>query len=205
MLHLNGNLMCAVDTETTGDRPGFHDLIQVCILPLGWDLKPIFKTKEGRSLTPFYCELKPRRLENYTNEPKLNVKREVLSKICLDGLDPDSAADLFMEWYEKLNLAVNKRISPLAQNWPFDREFLMDWMGRAQFGHIFDARYRDTMSAALFENDKADFRNLHYPYPKVNLAYLASQLKVEHQRAHDALQDCVVTAEVYRRMLSTSI
>jgi DNA polymerase III epsilon subunit-like protein len=39
------------------------------------------------------------------------------------------------------------------------------------------------------------------PYPKVNLQYLATTLGVKAERAHDALSDCQVTAEVYKRLV----
>jgi DNA polymerase III epsilon subunit-like protein len=53
MVHLNGNLLCAVDVETTGIIPGFHDLIQVAALPLNADLEPL------KTVPPFYMNLKP--------------------------------------------------------------------------------------------------------------------------------------------------
>lgn len=200
MTHLNDNILCVVDTETTGDKVGFHDLVEVCVLPLDSELK-VYK-----GVIPFYVELKPRRPENcHPDVADIEIHRSRLCHAQIHGLDPDAAADLFDEWYMKLGLKVNKRISPLAQNWPFDRGFLIDWLGLLSFNRYFDARYRDTMVAALFENDKADFHAESYPYPKVNLKYLASCLKVETIRMHDALQDCLVTAEVYRRMLSRSM
>lgn len=194
MIHLNGNLLAVVDTETTGTMAGFHDLIQVCVLLLDSELKPL------RGRVPFYADLKPRRPHNCAPEV-VDKNRAAICKASIDGLDPDRAADLFDEWFCKLGLGEYKRISPLAQNWPFDRAFLIDWLGQAAFERYFDARYRDTMVAALFENDTADFRVEPCPYAKVNLQYLASQLKVPTDRAHEALADCMTTAEVYRQMI----
>jgi DNA polymerase III epsilon subunit-like protein len=195
MIHLNGNLLCAVDTETTGTVPGKHDLIQVCILPLDSELKPL------KDINPFYILLKPKRPEN-ADPDAMRVHKIPMSDLVNQGIDPYEAEILFEEWFNKLGLPHNKKISPLAQNWPFDRGFILDWLGVPAFEQFFDRYYRDTMVAALFCNDLADFKVEQTPYPKVNLKYLASQLKVEHDRAHDALGDCVVTAEVYRRMLT---
>jgi DNA polymerase III epsilon subunit-like protein len=47
--------------------------------------------------------------------------------------------------------------------------------------------------------------DIEIPFPKVNLQYLCSQLKVERDRSHEAMQDCVATAEVYRKMLRDAI
>ncbi len=194
MIHLNNNLLCVVDVETTGTRVGFHDLIQVCVLPLDSELKP------WKGVVPFYMDIKPRRPENCTPE-LVPLHREKLCRAQISGMDADRAADLFAEWYQKLKLLPNKRISPLAQNWPFDRGFMIDWLGPTGFEEYFDARYRDTMVAALFDNDVADFRAELCPYPKVNLQYLATTLGVLTDRSHDAIQDCLTTAEVYRRLI----
>ena len=43
--HLNGNLLCSVDTETTGLRAGYHELIQLGVVPLDGDLKPCLEPK----------------------------------------------------------------------------------------------------------------------------------------------------------------
>jgi len=199
VIHLNGNVLCAVDTETTGDRVGHHDVIQICVLALNCDIRPDLK------VVPFYTYLKPRRPENCLHEEDLKIGRAKLCEAQLNGLDPDRAADLFDEWFEKLGLAPGKRISPLAQNWPFDRGFLIDWLGHENFEHYFDARFRDTMAVASFENDIAAFRVEPYPYQKVKLQYLASTLRVEaNGKAHDALRDCLTVAEVYRRMIHNS-
>ncbi len=191
--HLNGNLLCVVDCETTGDRPGFHDVVQVCFLPLDGMLKP------AKGITPFYCSIQPKRPENI--DPDVMKKgRTIILDAMTNGLEAYRAADLFDEWYKHLNLGYEKRIAPLAQNWPFDCEFVSDWLGRESCKQYFDSRYRDSMVAATFMNDRADFQGEPLPHAKVNLQYLASTYKVEHQRAHDALQDCIVTAEIYRLM-----
>ena len=95
---------------------------------------------------------------------------------------------------------------PIAHNWVFDREFIIDWLDIKGFEMYFDPRYRDTMAVSLFENDKAEMRGeMHHPYPKNNLQYLCSQLKVEREKSHTALDDCVATAEVYRKLIQGSV
>ena len=209
-MHLNDNILCVVDTETTGLRAGFHDIIQVCILPLDSNLVPL-KEHKGKSILPFYMEIKPKRPESIgewkgsefkiTDNSAMRVNKLDIFRIMQTAIDPDRAADLLDAWFEKFNFPYGKKISVLAQNWPFDREFLIDWLGHESFGQYFDRRYRDASVAALFCNDQADLHNERCPFPKVNLEYLASTLKVDHRNAHDAMNDCLVTAEVYRRML----
>ena len=40
MIHLNGNILCAVDVETTGLEVGFHEIWQIAVLPLDSNIKP---------------------------------------------------------------------------------------------------------------------------------------------------------------------
>lgn len=193
MTHLNNNLMCVVDCETTGDTPGHHDVYQVCVLPLNADLKPF------KDLAPFYCDMQLKRPENIDPD----VYRKHKQQICtaqIGGLDPYRAADLFDEWFQKLHLPYKKQIVPIAQNWPFDRGWLIDWLGKVSFQEYFSPLYRDTMTASLFSNDRADFHNEPVPFAKNNLKWLSKTFGIPHDRAHDALQDCIVTAEVYRQM-----
>jgi DNA polymerase III epsilon subunit-like protein len=197
LTHLNSHLLCAVDCETTGKQAGVHDLIQICVLPLDVEIRPITDYR------PFYMELKPKRPENIDPE----AMRKNRLKICnseLRGIDPWHAYDLFEEWVRGLGeagyLPPGKRLVPLAHNWPFDREFVIDWMGFLSFDHHFDGRYRCSMAAASFVNDSKDFKNEHLPYAKVELKYMTRLLDVPHDNAHDALQDCVATAELYRKM-----
>jgi DNA polymerase III epsilon subunit-like protein len=193
LTHLNDHLLCAVDTETTGRKPGFHDLIQICVLPLNAELKP------AKEFQPFYTELQLKRPENV--DPDAMRKNRV--KICTaqtNGLDPDQAADLFDEWFKALRLPSDKRIVPLAHNWPFDRGFIVDWLGDMTVEHLFDGRFRDTMAVANFMNDRADFQVTALPFSKVDLPYMCATYKIPHERAHDALQDCLATAELYRQM-----
>ena len=60
------------------------------------------------------------------------------------------------------------------------------------------------MSTALFFNDLADHHVEQIPFPKVNLRFVATRLRLEMDEGkfHDALYDCITTAKVYKRMLS---
>lgn len=209
MLHLNNNILCVVDVETTGPDHKIHDIIEICVLPLNKWLKP------DKNILPFCMNLVPMRKENIDFEA-LRVQRKhldkvVKDKVCYDkrrmvditlrGCEPSRAADLFVEWWEKLKLIPFKRIMPIAHNWVFDRDFIIDWLGYETFDMCFDPRYRDTMAMSLYDNDIAGYHVTDFPYPKNNLAYLCSQLGIEHGQAHTALDDCVATAEAYRLMI----
>jgi DNA polymerase III epsilon subunit-like protein len=195
MIHLNGNLLCAVDVETTGLDPAKHDVIQIAVLPLDSEIRPL------KTVMPFYMNMQPKRPENIDYQAMQVSKLDTL-KIINMSIDPWKATDLFEEWFEKLNLPVGKKLMPLAHNWVFDRQFIMEWLGGPKsFEYFFHHHYRDSMTAALYLNDRAEQHVEKIPIPKVSLNYCGTVFRVPNAKAHDALQDCIQTAEVYRRML----
>jgi DNA polymerase III epsilon subunit-like protein len=194
MITLNGNVLCAIDVETTGLNPGFHEITQVCFLPLDENLKP------RKDIVPFDLNLHID-YEERIDWGALRISKINFLKHQQQAIDKYRAADLFEDWVEKLNLPLNKRISPLAHNWPFDRAFILDWLQPIGFGNYIDGRFRDTMALASSINDIYDRLNEPVPFPKVNLSYIASMLKIPHEGAHNALNDCVVTAQVYASLL----
>lgn len=196
MRHLNANLLCAIDVETTGLQPGYHEIYQVAILPLDSNIKPCKKT------TPFYLDLLITRPENIDKKAiKMNkidfVRRQQRA------IDPFTAADFLDDWFDRLQLPIYKRLCVLAQNWPFDRAFLKEWLGTASFEHLFSPLYRDTMVNTIFHSDLSDFRGDKIKFVQHNLQYLCQKLDVKNEKPHDALQDCIATAEVYRRLILT--
>jgi DNA polymerase III epsilon subunit-like protein len=209
MKHLNGNILAVVDCETTGVDPMNNEIIEICIAPVNFEYKI--------TAMPFHVKIKPERLESidfeairamrqYSDFWAENVckSKDKINQLLAHGMDKFEAADLLAKWFEDLKLPPLKRIMPIAHNWVFDSGFISQWIGTKSFEYIFDPRYRDTMAVSLFLNDLADMKNEQYPYPKNNLQYLCSELKVERTRAHTALDDAVATAEVYRRLLTNA-
>ncbi len=196
MIHLNGNLLCVVDVETTGLDPAQHDVIQIAVLPLDSEIKPL------KTVYPFYMNMKPKRPENI-DWKAATVTKLNMAQLINSAIDPWTAVDLFEEWFRKLNLPVGRKIMPLAHNWPFDRQFILEWLGGPRsFEYFFHHHYRDSMCASLYLNDRAEQHIDHIPIPKVSLEYCCTVFGVQNLKAHDALQDCITTAEVYRRMLT---
>lgn len=203
MQHWNNHQMVVVDLETSGLDPYYHEILQICILPLDSNIQP------RKDVTPFYIELRPDFPQRIEKEA-IRVNKLDINRICQRGFDQEKAKDLLDEWVNKLGLAYTaygnrKRLIPLGQGIMFDIPFLKRWLGVTHFHEIFDSRVRDTEIAAVFLNDIAGMHAEVVPYSKVNLTWLCKQLKVPLDRAHDALQDCLATAEVYRRMLQRGL
>ncbi len=197
-IHLNGNIFCAVDVETTGLDAEKHSIIELCIFPLKGDYT------QNKQWLPFNCTMQPIPGREIDQEA-LQVNRIDLAKVMLNSLDAYKVADLLVEWFEKLKLGMNKRIVPIAQNWPFDRGFIINWLGVKTYELIFDRQYRDTFEYACNQNDRADMLQQPIPFPKQNLKYLASKFGIVNPDPHRALGDCVTTAAVYKQLLLTAM
>lgn len=191
---MNGNLLCAIDVETTGLIVGENDIWEMCVLPLNKDYKP---NKEFKFWNQRY---KIKRPEN-VNDGALRLTNLNKADLLTTGLDPWDAADKFIDWFERLKLGKDKKIIPLASNWPFDREFIKEWLGQKNFDYVFHGHYRDTQPLAAFINDRADMLRDDFPFGRIGLSSLCTKLNVTNTNPHRALYDCIATADVYCAML----
>lgn len=191
MIHANGHLICAIDTETTGLNYNLHDIIEIAIVPLDYNLEP-----DDRM--PFHVEIAPSKLDNIDYS---FIKKSKIDYLLDNAFTQHTALELFVEWFERLNLH-GKRIMPLAHNWLFDKTFVEEWTGPHSYNYIFDGRYRDLMSVAMFINDCDDFHRQTYHFPKYKLSYVCSQLGLEcdSDLFHTALYDAIKTAEAYKKL-----
>jgi DNA polymerase III epsilon subunit-like protein len=197
--HWNKNMMCAMDTETTGLKPGFHEIIQFACVPLNYDYTPL------TGVLPFDTLIRPNFPERIDKQA-LEVNGLTLEKIMDVGFSSDKVIDLFEEWFTKLPILPNKygspnRIMPLGHNYAFDKAFLIEFFGPLNYDRYFHYHFRDSMVAALFINDREGVRNNQIPYPKVNLKYLATTLGVPLGRSHTALDDAACSAACYKKLL----
>lgn len=204
MIHWNGNPMCVIDTETTGLHAGWHDLIQICIMPLDSNLKV------RRDVMPFYIEMVPDHPERA--DPKaMQINKLDFAIIGQRGHHPDKARDMLEEWIQKklkpgrTKYGNPKKILPLGQNYPFDMGFIKAWLGNETYNDWFHYSYRDTKVVANYLNDHAGMHVEKVPFAKTSLGSMAKKLNVELDNAHDALADCKATAEIYRRMLQQGL
>ncbi len=193
-VHLNGNVLAAVDVETTGRQPGWHEIIQIAIQPLDSKCEPL----EG--VSPFYHTIKPEHPE------RAEAKATAVHKLDIDHLVLHSAdkwqvADWLDEWWGNLGLPHRRTIVPLAQNWQYEAGFLKAWLGMESFDHFFYWAARYTMLIAIYLNDCAYMRGRPIPFPFVGLPALCKHFGIINENPHDALADARAEAIVYRHLL----
>lgn len=194
MTHLAGNLLAAIDFETTGRRPGYHEVIQIAILPLDHNLQP------HPDVPTFYLTIRPDHPERC--QAQATAVHEIdIDLLMLHAPSQDRAVDLLCEWFNKLDLPPNRVVIPLAHNWAFECSFLKGWLGVELADQIFHSHARDSMLLAASLNDRAFFIGENIPFPKIGLPILCKQLGIPYDNAHDALADCQAAAELYRTLL----
>lgn len=195
MLHLNGNLLAAIDTETTGIDPTTHEIIEIAIIPLTHALKP------HPNIIPFSLKLKPDKPENI-DYAAMSCNKAELMQLLLNGVAQATAADMLDRWFASIGLGENKRLVPVGHNYTsFDRLFINEWIGKANYAHIFDFHDRDTFIIAQYLNDRSWFVNEKPPFPKQGLSYVASQLGIKNPAPHTALGDAWTAGEIYRKIM----
>lgn len=211
MKHLNGNVFCAIDTETTGLDPFENEIVEIAAVILNpYTLDPV------DTCIPFNLILKPENVKtidpqamrvagmthDVIEKDKIIQKKEPLLNVMEHGVDRYMAAEMFVEWFNAMGLADRKKLIPVAHNWVFDSIFIRRWLGNKTFELLFSPLYRDTLPISLFENDIRGYRGDEYLFQKNNLSYLCSTMHIERDRAHRALDDAIATAKVFKTILT---
>lgn len=194
LLNLDGHMLVAVDVETTGRLAGYHEIIQIAVVPLTSSIEPV------PNVNPFYMDIAPEHPERVEHNASMvhGLDIATLMDNCPDGW---RVADLFDEWFQSLDLPFNKRLVPLAHNWAFERGFLTHWLGIESMNQFFHFHPRDSMLFALSINDAANFHGYPTPFPYVGLGAMCKKFGIEIVKAHDTLADSIAEAKLYKALL----
>ncbi len=197
MKHLNNHILCSIVTRKSGYDPVMNELVEFLILPLDLGLNP------SKDL-PFHGVITPQ-----SEEGKLRKNyREYLTKY---GLHPDLLITTFENWYQKLQLRHNKRIIPLAYNWPEQLIFLRNWFGYTAdgFPHMFDffheKEYRDLFPVSRYWNDLLYMNEEYTPFTKLEFLPICSKLGVPHPKDATLLSEAIALAKAYQKISNLSI
>ena len=197
MTHLNGHLLCAVAIETTGSKLFYHDICEISIIPVDYELRIL------RNILPFHCDIKPR-YDNRIDFDTMTVTEARMQNICKHGIDSLVASEYLEEWFSKLPLYHTKRIMPFCYNWPRVYAFLCNWLTQRTAEFIFDYRYRDLLSTSLWLNDYNDYHINNCPFAKNDFPYLCSSFNIErdHGINRDSLSEARAMIDLYRATLN---
>ena len=169
----------SVDVETSGPNPG-----QYSLLALG--ACTVFEPQET-----FYMEVQPVG-QAFTAEA-LAISKLDMQKLAANGTPPQEAMRQFAEWVSKVSGRGTRAVF-VALNAPFDWSFVNDYfhryLGRNPFGHSaldIKALYMGLTGAA---------------WQDTHLAAMAERYQLDMELTHNALQDAIDQARVFRRVLN---
>jgi DNA polymerase III epsilon subunit-like protein len=195
MITNNGNIICACDVETTGLDPEEHEIWQLACIPLTFNLE------QDKTRPVLELFIRPDILDTHDHR-ELALTETQIKMLESTGFSPAEAIEQFDRWFEQLKLQEGRRIIPLAQNWKFDHQYMQQLLGYDHYNYLFDGMHRDTLAAALFVNDMAEFLGEPVPFSRTNLSVLCQKLGVKLDNAHDALADSYATVDVYKKLLA---
>ncbi len=194
--NLNGDLLCSLAIVTTGKDPLENDILSLGLIPLNSEITASTK------YLPQAVEIRPRFPENGKSPNGARSIKDFLKF----GIDHFDAAERLLRLFSSgLDLQEGKRIQPIVHDWGSMRPHLEELFGPLNFEYYFSDRVRDIKTIALAINDRAAFRAKAFPFPKVKLSYLLSQLNIPHALKVDGLSRALYTAEVYKRIMSLDI
>jgi DNA polymerase III epsilon subunit-like protein len=169
----------SVDIETAGPNPSDYAMLSIgaCLV-----------VNPART---FYVELQPSTPRFVPSA--LEVNRLSLDKLVKDGMPPKQAMARFEYW---LTAETDRNQRPVfvgfnaAFDWMFVNDYFHRYLGRNPFGH-----------SAL------DIKSLFMgatgaPWSKSALRHLVEFFQTDHAMTHNALQDALDQAELFRRILA---
>jgi ribonuclease T len=171
----------SVDVETTGPVPGEYALVSIGACP-------VFDPAGT-----FYAELQP---DRQAFQPEaLAVCGLNMDDLARRGVPPLQAMQQFEAWLTSVTPPEHRPVF-VAFNAPFDWMFVADYchryLGRNPFGH-----------AAL--DMKAFFMGLTgVPWIETDYARVSGHFGISRPLAHNALQDALDQADLFRRMLEAA-
>jgi len=190
---MNGNILTAVDVETSGVWAGYNEIIQIAAVPLNHHFEP------HPDMRPFYLNIKPDYFDRIEKEAV--AKHRINPEDLKECPSQDRSVELFYEWFKGLKLPFGKRLVPLAHNFAFERGFLTYWQGVEGMQDVWQSHPRDTMTLAATINDLYVWHGRKQPFKYLNLVSLCKMFDIELDNAHDALADCLATAKLYAALM----
>lgn len=193
--HWHGNLLCAIDLETTGIDLATSEVVQIAIVPLGQDLRP------APNLDPFVSYVQP----ESGSDPDAALVHGIPEEVLALAPSRSRVIDRLIKWVNSLGLVFDRRLMMLAHNGCFENRFLNKFLGTDLYNQIFNANSRDSMFLAIGINDLAVAQGKQPPFERVNMSWLCNHFNITNPKAHDAYFDALACAELYRKLLQMDV
>jgi len=175
-----------IDTETTGLSPRFNKTLTVGMLLIDVE-KNFLNFLDSNHIFIKHNSYNPTKKAMSVNKIDLIQHNQI-------AVPPKKACNQINKFIEK---NVLHEIPLVGHNIAFDRGFLNSLFDQGETSHKFYHENEDTMW--MWRNLQK--RNI-VPQGRSNLQTVANHFNIDYTKAHDALADCEITAQVYHRMLS---
>jgi DNA polymerase III epsilon subunit-like protein len=185
--------LCAIDTETTHIDFLKAKAVELTILPLTDEFE------QDNSMKPLNILVNPGEEELDLGKEALSFNKIERSRIITEGVNSATLTAHIRNWMESNGITS---IEPLAHNWVYDRVVLRNSMPFDDVERIFYRRAKDSHTAAVFVNDVYKSRGKERPFKKTNLSAMAEYFGMDTKGAHRALQDCIMSAFVYKNLMT---
>ena len=179
-------IFAAIDLETTGLAPAWHEVLEIAIVPLNPDFTV------STVIPEFTCRIRAEHPER-ADSTALNTNH-------LNPTEGENIADVRAELVQWAMENGITSITPLAHNLAFDMAFVKTAF--PEFSRIFTHHGRDSMRLAITLNDLARMQDGEVRFPSVSLRSLKLALDIEGEVQHHALEDAKDAAHVYRKLTS---
>lgn len=188
------NKKCVIDTETNGVDLLTAVAVEVCILPI------TDRFEVDDSIKPLNVLINPgeENLTSDTAQEALAFNKIGVDTIRKDGMSYEDFGAFLQGWMYANNISV---ITPLAHNWVFDRIVMLRMLGTELGERLIFRRAMDSHTLAIAINDQYELFGKEKPFKKTNLSYLANYFGIDASGAHRADADCIMTAQIYKKLL----
>lgn len=174
-----------IDTETTGLSHNYNQILTVGMLLAEIDDSLDF-------ITSRHIKIKH---DNYlVSGIAMKINKIDLKEHHKTAIDTKDACLEINNFIKKNRI---KDIPMIGHNIGFDMRFLRELFKRNSKEFPLDLEVIDTRD--LWINLK--YKGIVSPYYKGNLRTIAEHFKVDYNKAHDAIEDCKITAQVFHKML----
>ena len=185
------NKIVAVDTETTGLTPAYHEVIDLAIVPL------TFSFDLDKSIPPLVLQIRPT-FPDRAEADALAVNKYTIEQLMERPLTRAQAIDQIFDW--RTTHYGRRKLEPVAQNWAFDRDFIQQLIAPHNIRTLFGRVVRDTQRCAQLFNDRAVYKGQKEPFEYARLTSITAAFEIQHE-AHTAYGDAVAAAMAYQKFV----
>lgn len=191
-MHLNLDVIVAIDIRVGGHDPYNSDLLEVCAMPLNHSYRPhpVFIPFHLRIRPTFPVDLKTAHLgstvfaEEYLSSPS-------------DGIH---SAELFGHWWRGFRARPDKKMQILCWDWPAKQKWVETWLG-GDYEDFISTKYRDLLTVTQFVNDRDDYQEGTVQYPVQEFANILGYSGIELLSRNSLMSNCKAMSDLYRHFL----